>query len=138
MSTMTNEEQVAALQIVGKLVANSVCNYLISRDPGDVVYLCAPVPNASQIVCPIRGEGYDVWQGGKLKKTDLQAVEAAKIVIGEYKANKIDIVMSRMVGSDWRKKTNDPVCATALKEVTDQVMDLSLQKAYSDMQKSKN
>jgi hypothetical protein len=132
MSTVPNKEQIAALEIVGKKAADAVCNFLIRSDPSDVACLYAPVPNATEIVCPEADGKYDAWKHGRLTQPDLSADEAANIVIAEYKANKIDIIMCRLFGENWPGRKSEPEVAIALEEVTNAVMDINGERKRSD------
>jgi hypothetical protein len=138
MGMMTNKEQIAALKIVGEKVAAAVCNYYIKIDRGDVACLYADVPNPSEITCPILGEGYDVWTDGKLTKPDLDANEAAKVVILEYKAHKIHLVMCNLIGEDWKSRINESRCRQALDHVASQVAEIELQREYSEHIRTRN
>jgi hypothetical protein len=130
------EEQLAGLNIVAQKVMAAVCNCWLHHDPGDVAYLCTNDPSTVQIV--YADGGYDVWDGqNKILFSDVSAERAAEILINEYKENKINIVMTRILGSDWRAKEHQKELAYVASEVwnTENEKKRSYQKLEKELKK---
>jgi hypothetical protein len=134
----SEEQQLEGLKIVAQKVVAQVCNCSTFsakyNDVMDVACLVADeVDNPSEIVYAV--DGYDVWKEGKPVQFNLTAEQAAEIVIREYKQAKIERIMVRMYGPNWRKHRKK--LAGVLAYITAQVEDVKAEKERSEKARGK-
>ena len=103
----TRKEQHEGLKKVAKRLGKAICNYWIIDQPGDVVAIRVIGPERIEAVYADRG--YDIWGWGKngnltILNANLSEDDAALVLITAYKEHKIDVVMQRIGGPQWRQK----------------------------------